>query len=429
MPGATIVRLCMKMEDNRSAPGFRLVSATVVPVADPTVMSLSLSVRVDVESESRGHAAIGISIGSLLSYPTGRDLDYPLARLSIRRSSATLPSEDRDRVPGRAGPPRKAERQSDDHEFEPALLVAGLHQVLELEAVRREHPHRHDLQRVDRIEHPGHGARHGLAVTVGEEGGNPALVHPRDRVDVQAGLALTRGRIPIVPRTEFQPAPVVPGPEDEDVALAELDTLGDFACLELGTRHGITGFEPLDAQKSWQVEEDAPADQSVPIGGDVQGGRALRGQDLLGWQAVVGLALVGDVTESVDMGLAVAVAGHPEIVQAESQPMGADVDVVSLADEMQGGAGIVRSRDHVDGDLHRDLSSGANETGGLTDLLRGDVVEGPELVVRAPPAPVLARLADRVERRRRHRGALGRGGHERLSPLPNGRPGTSGAGR
>ena len=51
----------------------------------------------------------------------------------------------------------------------------------------------------------------------------------------------------------------------------------------------------------------------------------------LGRLAVVEQAVVGDVVERVDVGVAVAVARHAEEVQREAQPARADVDVVHLA--------------------------------------------------------------------------------------------------
>lgn len=60
-------------------------------------------------------------------------------------------SKERDRVPGEPVLPGRAERQPDDHELVTGFLLASLREVLELEAVRDEHAHRHDLQGMDRI--------------------------------------------------------------------------------------------------------------------------------------------------------------------------------------------------------------------------------------------------------------------------------------
>jgi len=51
----------------------------------------------------------------------------------------------------------------------PLLLLARLRQVFEVEAVGYDHPHRRDLQRVDGVRDPVHGAGHGLPVAIWEE--------------------------------------------------------------------------------------------------------------------------------------------------------------------------------------------------------------------------------------------------------------------
>src|SRR6202035_3171791 len=45
--------------------------------------------------------------------------------------------------------------------------------------------------------------------------------------------------------------------------------------------------------------------------------------------------------------------------------------------------------DRVDGDGHRDRPAGPDQAGGTLYVLRGDVVEGAPLIVRAPATPVL----------------------------------------
>jgi hypothetical protein len=52
---------------------------------------------------------------------------------------------------------------------------------------------------------------------------------------VQACLALPGGRVVVDPRTEFEPAPVVAGAEDQDVALAEPDALGLLRRLQFSS--------------------------------------------------------------------------------------------------------------------------------------------------------------------------------------------------
>ena len=208
---------------------------------------------------------------------------------------------------------------------------------------------------------------------------------------------------------------MVAGPEDEDVALAEPDALGLLAGLELGPGHGLARLEPLHPAEARDVEQHAAADEAVPVVRDVEGCRALRGQHLLGGLAVVDLALVRDVAQRVDVGVAVAVAGHPQVVEPEAQAARADVDVVGLADEVDRRVRVVRSGDLVDRDLHRDPPARPDEPGRVADAGRGDVVEGAELVVRPPAPPVLDRFEDRVELRHGHQRAFGRGRHRTAS--------------
>jgi hypothetical protein len=80
-------------------------------------------------------------------------------------------------------------------------------------------------------------------VTVRQESRDPPLVHPRDGIDVDARLSLSG--CPVVPRSELETPSVVPGPQYQDVALAELDALGQFLLADcapplVGSRLGET---------------------------------------------------------------------------------------------------------------------------------------------------------------------------------------------
>src|SRR5262252_11243170 len=165
---------------------------------------------------------------------------------SKRRSTCAPFSEDGDRVPGRSRAAGQPERQADDHELEAPLLLARPGHVLQLQAVGSEHAHGRDLKRVDRVQDSLDVARDRLPVPVRQERGDPALVHPGNRVHVQARLALARRRIVVAPRAELEPPPVVAGAEDEDVPLAEPDPLRPLDRLEFRAGHGLTRLQPLD---------------------------------------------------------------------------------------------------------------------------------------------------------------------------------------
>src|SRR4029077_4080291 len=106
---------------------------------------------------------------------------------------------------------------------------------------------------MDRVEHALDRARDGLAVTVGQERRNPPFMHPRHRVDVETCLALA-GRIAVVPCPALQAAPMVPGPEDEDVTLAEARALGRLAGFELGPLYCLSRLEPFHPPEPGQIE-------------------------------------------------------------------------------------------------------------------------------------------------------------------------------
>src|SRR5215472_5116449 len=190
------------------------------------------------------------------------------ATLPSKRRSMWPPSrasEDRNRVPRRAGATRQAEGQADDHELEPPFFRAGQREVFQLKAVRHKHPHRGDLKRMDGVEHALDVARHRFTVTVGKERGNLALVHPANRVDVQAGLPLTGRRVAVVPGAELEAAPVVAGAEDEDVAFTQPHVLGLLDGLKFCARDGFARLEPADTAVPRHVQQHSPAHQAVTV--------------------------------------------------------------------------------------------------------------------------------------------------------------------
>ena len=106
-------------------------------------------------------------------------------------------------------------------------------------------------------------ARDRLAVAVGQEGRDLSLVHPRDGVDVEPGLALAGGRIVVAPGAEREAACVVAGAEDEDVALAELDALRLLDRLELGAGHRLARLEPVDPR--WRAASSRTPRPTMPV--------------------------------------------------------------------------------------------------------------------------------------------------------------------
>ena len=107
---------------------------------------------------------------------------------------------------------------------------------------------------------------------------------------MEAGLALAIW--PVVPGSQREAPGVVAGPEDEDVALAEVHALCLLAGLQLGAPYGFAGLEPFDPAESRNVQQDTPADHPVPVVCDVERRRPLAGEYLLCGMPVVGEAVV-----------------------------------------------------------------------------------------------------------------------------------------
>src|SRR5215469_15511349 len=169
----------------------------------------------------------------------------PSKRRSMKRSLGC--SEDGNGVPRRPGAAGQAKRQADDHELEPPFLRACLGEVFELEAVGREHAHRGDLQRVDRVQHALDVAGYRLTVAVRKERRDLALVHPANGVDVETGLTLAGRRVAVVPGAELQAAPVVARAENKDVAFTEPHALSLLDCFQFCAGHGLPWLQPADA--------------------------------------------------------------------------------------------------------------------------------------------------------------------------------------
>ena len=79
-------------------------------------------------------------------------------------------------------------------------------------------------------------------------------MHPGRGIDMQARLALPRGRIVVAPGAKRQPACVMAGAEDENIALAQPNVLGFLDRLQLGPRHRLAGLEPFDLAMARRVQ-------------------------------------------------------------------------------------------------------------------------------------------------------------------------------
>src|SRR5262249_52309917 len=144
------------------------------------------------------------------------------------------------RVEWRSGRPRQPQRRKNHHEFPAPLFGADLHQLLELQAVRAEHAHRRDLERVNRIWNAVYQARHDLPVTVWQKDCYLAFVEQFESIRMKPGPPLAG--VAYVPRAQFEAAPVVTGAEDHDIAFTKPHAHGALGSFDILPCHGLAGL-------------------------------------------------------------------------------------------------------------------------------------------------------------------------------------------
>ena len=195
------------------------------------------------------------------------------------------------------------------------------------------------------------------------------------------------------------------GAHEHDVTATDDDALGLLTSGQLGSTDRLAWLEPLAALGAGQIEQDAAADHRAARATDVVASRSLAGH-VGRWKAVVHPALEKNMCEGVP--LRTGLQRHDDQVVGGAQvpvapvlrhPIVAEirvvvVDVAAVADHQVDGiktspvaatdlraARVVRDRERVDLALDRQCA-------GAGDVRRRQVVEGAELVVRAPAAPV-----------------------------------------
>src|SRR5215211_2189899 len=201
------------------------------------------------------------------------------------------------------------------------------------------------------------------------------------------------------------------GAQQQDIAGSDLDTLTRGACIQVGRGDGLTRFQPGPALGPGEIQQHTAANNPVGGLGDVVLESALAAhQGRL--VAVVHLVLEHDVGQGVPLG--------PRLEREDEQVVGpaqvlvlapievADhragdgvvavphhqVDGVEAAEPARLGAGLIQ-RQAAGDDLAR-----PDQGGGGGDVLGPDVVEGAELVVVTPAAPVgvaATQLPDRFD--------------------------------
>src|SRR6266478_4786638 len=299
------------------------------------------------------------------------------------------------RIDRRAGAAGDDQRRSAEEEFVDAVLGAVLRQILEIEDFTHAQPHgRNDHPVPGLVRFRGLVRPHLDPPGIGADGGDLFVLAPVAILEPDAGRVAAGVAAPFL---LLEAALHLSGANDDEVAAADLDLLLLGAAVELVVGNAFAVLEPVDAAETRDVEQHAAPHHLVLGMLDAQHVQPL-GVDELGVIAVVGLVLVEDVPERIP------VSGP---LHAQVQRV---VGVADLVPVLPAGDGVGAGRQHlmdrieasseqaglravaVERDAERKHLAGADQTSGLDDILRPDVVERADLVVLAPAPPILQLL-------------------------------------
>src|SRR5215831_12993714 len=304
-------------------------------------------------------------------------------------------SLDRLRIDWRAGAAGDDERRSAEEEFVDAVVGAVLRQILEIEDFAHAQPHGgNDHPVPGLVRFRGLVRPHLDAPGIRADGGELFLLAP------VAVLELDAGRVAAGVAAPFflaEAALHLAGANDDEVAAADLDLLLLGASVELVVGNAFAVLEPVDAAETRDVEQHAAPHHLVLGMLDTQHVKPL-GVDELGVIAVVGLVLVEDVPERIPVSGPLhaqvqRVIGVADLVPILPTGDGVGAGRQHLVDRVEASSEQARLRAvAVERDAERKYLAGADQTSGLDDILRPDVVEGAGLVVLAPAPPILQLL-------------------------------------
>src|SRR5215471_9201012 len=299
------------------------------------------------------------------------------------------------RIDRRAGAAGDDERRPAEEEFVDVVGGTILSELLKIKDLAHAQPHRGNHHPVPRlVRFRGLVGPHLHAPRIGANGRNFLVLTPIAILELDAGRVATRVAAPfLLLETTLQ----LSSADDDKIAAADLDVLLLGATVELVVGNAFAVLEPVHAAEAGDVEQHA-ASYHLALGMlDAQHAEPL-GIDELGVITVVGLVLVEDVSERIPV----------------SRPLHAQVQrvvgVTDLVPVLPAGDGVRAGRQHlvdrieasaeqaglravaVERDAEREYLAGADQPGGLDDILRRDVVERADLIVLAPAAPVLQLL-------------------------------------
>ena len=181
-------------------------------------------------------------------------------------------------------------------------------------------------------------------------------------------------------------------PDEHDVAGPYLHATHLRRSVQVGGGDGIRAVEQVDPPGPGHVQQHAPGADAAKVLDSTPGGTVLC-CDGRGVVAVVHLPRVGDVAEAIPVGAGLQAQGHVVVTGVEGVRV--VVGIHALVQSVQGHRRIVPTGDESDLDAvvlqrdgQRDGPTVADAVPGGQHHLGGDQVQGADLVVRTPAAPV-----------------------------------------
>src|SRR6266540_1379629 len=314
--------------------------------------------------------------------------------------ATAAPLFDGKRVGGRPDRAGNRDRRRDEQEFVNFVGGAVLGELLHVEDLAHGHSHHRDRDPVPGLVDAGLGlvGPHLAAPGVACEGRKLGALDPFQRLEGEPRRVPSRIA---VPAARFQLRFHLPGAHDDEIAALHLHVLRFGRAVEVGAGDGVAVLEDLPAERARHVEKHAAADH--PVLGLLDA--ALLGAVGGDFAAIVSVphgVFVEHVAEPVPLRAALerhdhhvvgradaAVIEHARIrvgARAQHRVHGVDAPhrrVFALCALRPGVVEVERERDHL-ALLHQPRRG--------DDVLGLRVVEGPDLVLGAPLAPVLVFL-------------------------------------
>src|SRR6266581_2994644 len=310
------------------------------------------------------------------------------------------PLFDGKRVGGRPDRAGNRDRRRDEQEFVNFVGGAVLGELLHVEDLAHSHSHHRDRDPVPGLVDAGLGlvGPHLAAPGVACEGRELGALDPLQRLEGEPRRVPSRIA---VPAARFQLRFHLSGAHDDEVAALHLYVLRFGRAVEVGAGDGVAVLEDFPAERARHVEEHAAADHPVLGLLDAAFLRAARG-DFAAVVAVPHGVFVEHVAEPVPLRAALQGHHHHVVGRADAAMVEhARIGVGARAQHRMNGVDAPHRRVFalcalravvVEVESQRDHFALFHQPRRSDDVLGLRVVEGPDLVLGAPLAPVLVFL-------------------------------------